>query len=180
MNDIHWKLQSLTKLQDGTRLAAGDTDGNLAMLDLRTNPTPGVVANVPTIPKAHASGNGLQGTIKCCRWFQTNGQDYLATGSWDKTVKFWDFNSADPIGTLDCAERVYTMDVKDNLMVVATAERHIHMVNLNDPQKIFKTMTSPLKWQTRTVSCFTDASGFAVGSIEGRCAIQYAEDKNTK
>lgn len=29
------------------------------------------------------------------------------------------------------------------------------------------------------VSCFTDASGFAVGSIEGRCAIQYVEDKDS-
>jgi uncharacterized membrane protein len=34
-------------------------------------------------------------------------------------------------------------------------------------------MQSPLKWQTRVVSCFSDASGFAVGSVEGRCAIQY-------
>jgi len=42
-----------------------------------------------------------------------------------------------------------------------------------------KTIPSPLKWQTRVVSCFTDASGFAVGSIEGRCAIQYVEEKDT-
>lgn len=37
-----------------------------------------------------------------------------------------------------------------------------------------QTITSPLKWQTRVVSCFTNSasSGFAVGSIEGRVAIQ--------
>jgi len=37
-----------------------------------------------------------------------------------------------------------------------------------------QTITSPLKWQTRVVSCFTAAqsNGFAVGSIEGRVAIQ--------
>ena len=29
------------------------------------------------------------------------------------------------------------------------------------------------------VSCFTDSSGFAIGSIEGRCAIQYVEDKDS-
>jgi mRNA export factor len=35
-------------------------------------------------------------------------------------------------------------------------------------------MQSPLKWQTRVVSCFTASpnSGFAVGSVEGRVAIQ--------
>lgn len=114
------------------------------------------------------------------RWFQTGGQDYVATGSWDKTVKFWDLKGAQPVGTLTCQDRVYSMDVKDQLLVVATAERHINMINLNEPTKIYKTIVSPLKWQTRVVSCFTDASGFAVGSIEGRCAIQYVEDKDTR
>jgi mRNA export factor len=114
------------------------------------------------------------------RWFQTGGKDYVATGSWDKSVKFWDLQGAEPVGTLDARERVYSMDVNGDLLVVATAERHIHMVNLRDPTKIYKTITSPLKWQTRVVSCFSDATGFAVGSIEGRCAIQYVEDKDTR
>ena len=30
--------------------------------------------------------------------------------------------------------------------------------------------------QTRTISCFPDKTGFAVGSIEGRCSIAYIED----
>lgn len=34
---------------------------------------------------------------------------------------------------------------------------------------------SPLKQQTRTVSCFPTAKGFAVGSIEGRVAIQHMD-----
>jgi mRNA export factor len=95
----------------------------------------------------------------------------------------WDLQNANPVATLDCGERVYTMDVhkhlNKHLMVIGTAERHIHMVDLNNPSKIYKTITSPLKWQTRVVSCFTDASGFAVGSIEGRCAIQYVDEKDT-
>lgn len=70
------------------------------------------------------------------------------------------------------------MDVKNKLLVIGTADRYINIVNLDQPTKFYKTMQSPLKWQTRVVSCFTDASGFAVGSIEGRCAIQYVEDKD--
>jgi len=38
---------------------------------------------------------------------------------------------------------------------------------------------SPLKWQTRVVSCFPQGNGFAVGSIEGRVGIQYIDDKDT-
>jgi len=100
------------------------------------------------------------------------------TGSWDKTVKYWDLRTPTPAATLQCQERIYSMDVKDSLLVIGTADRYINVVNLNDPTKFYKTLQSPLKWQTRVVSCFKDATGFAVGSIEGRCAIQYVEDKD--
>ena len=66
------------------------------------------------------------------------------------------------------------------MLVVATADRYINVVNLSDPTKWYKTMHSPLKWQTRVVTCFTDGTGFAVGSIEGRCAIQYVEEKDSQ
>src|SRR5437762_10424409 len=69
------------------------------------------------------------------------------------------------------------MDTKDNLLVVGTADRHIAIFNLSNPTAVYKTLLSPLKFQTRVVSCFTTGNGFAVGSVEGRCAIQYVEDK---
>jgi mRNA export factor len=69
------------------------------------------------------------------------------------------------------------MDTKENLLVIGTAERHIAIFNLNNPTAIYKQLLSPLKFQTRVVSCFTSGNGFAVGSVEGRCAIQYVEDK---
>lgn len=72
------------------------------------------------------------------------------------------------------------MDVRDNLCVVGTADRYINVIDLKNPTKFYKTLQSPLKWQTRVVSCFTDSAGFAIGSIEGRCAIQYVEDKDSK
>jgi len=116
--------------------------------------------------------------VRCVRFFEVNGTQMVVTGSWDKTVKYWDLRQPTPLGTLQCQERVYTMDVRDNLLVVGTADRYINVVNLKEPTKFYKTLQSPLKWQTRVVSCFTDANGFAIGSIEGRCAIQYVEDKD--
>lgn len=104
----------------------------------------------------------------------------LVTGSWDKTIKYWDLRSPNPIASVDCQERVYTMDAKNKLLVVGTADRYINVINLDQPTKFYKTIQSPLKWQTRVVSCFTDASGFGVGSIEGRCAMQYVEDKDSR
>lgn len=119
--------------------------------------------------------------IRCVRFFEGPGNaQMLATGSWDKTVKYWDLRSSAAVATLQCQERVYTMDVKDKLLVIGTADRYINVVNLNEPTKFYKTLQSPLKWQTRVVTCFKDATGYAVGSIEGRCAFQYVEDKDTR
>lgn len=107
-------------------------------------------------------------------------QPMVVTGSWDKSIKYWDMRSPSPAATLPTQERVYAMDVREKLLVVGTADRYVDIVNLNEPTKIYKALQSPLKWQTRVISCFTDATGYAMGSIEGRCAIQYVEDKDQK
>jgi mRNA export factor len=119
--------------------------------------------------------------IRCVRYFETPGSNapMIVTGSWDKSIKYWDLRQAQPVASVQCQERVYTLDVKKNLLVVGTADRYINVINLSEPTKFYKTIQSPLKWQTRVVSCFPDASGFAVGSIEGRCAIQYVEEKDS-
>jgi mRNA export factor len=120
--------------------------------------------------------------IRCVRFFESPGANapMLVTGSWDKTIKYWDLRQSTPVGTVQCQERVYTLDVKNKLLVVGTADRYINVINLSEPSKFYKTIQSPLKWQTRVVSCFSDATGFAVGSIEGRCAIQYVEEKDSR
>lgn len=64
-----------------------------------------------------------------------------------------------------------------SFQVCATAERHIVTINLNNPTNIYKKIDSPLKWQTRVVACFPAGDGYAVGSIEGRVAIQYVLSK---
>ena len=120
--------------------------------------------------------------VRCVRFVDVPGSagPVLVTGSWDKTVKYWDLRQQTPVASIDCQERIYSMDEKNKMLVVATADRYINIVNLDSPTKFYKTLQSPLKWQTRCVTCFTDATGFAVGSIEGRCAIQHVEEKDAR
>lgn len=151
---------------DGTKVVAVGADKHFRMMDLGSGST------TPQSLLAHEQ------PIKCCKFATINGSSYLITGSWDKKVKYWDLRQQNPITTLDCQDRVYTMDVKNQLLVIGTADRYINVVNLNEPQKFYKTIQSPLKYQTRVVSCFKEANGFAVGSIEGRCAIQYVDEKD--
>ncbi|GAP84625.1 hypothetical protein SAMD00023353_1101570 [Rosellinia necatrix] len=153
--------------KDGNKLVSAGADKQAKVCDLQSLQTVQVAAH--------------DSPVKAARFFElpnSNGP-MLVTGSWDKTIKYWDLRTQNPVGTVTCQDRVYTMDVRNSLLVVGTADRYINVINLQDPLKFYKTLQSPLKWQTRVVSCFTDASGFAVGSIEGRCAIQYVEDKDS-
>ena len=58
--------------------------------------------------------------------------------------------------------------------VVHASHRGLKLIGCISPCIVVQTMMSPLKWQTRVVSCFQSpqGSGFAVGSIEGRVAFQ--------
>lgn len=153
--------------QDGTKVVGAGADKAARMIDLKSG------SNQATQVAVHDQ------PIRCVEMIEAGGNQMLITGSWDKTVKYWDLRSATPAATLQCQERVYAMDVRDQLLVIGTADRYLNVVNLNNPGTFYKTLQSPLKWQTRAVSCFNDASGYAIGSIEGRCAIQYIEDRDS-
>ncbi|OLL22568.1 Pheromone-processing carboxypeptidase KEX1 [Neolecta irregularis DAH-3] len=150
----HWSF-------DGTKVASGGADKAARLFDLQSGQAQQVAAH--------------DAPIRNVRFVNTPSGQCLATGSWDKTLKFWDLRQSQPAATLQLPERCYAMDAANQLLVVGTAEKKIVVVDLRSVQ-IHKTMDSPLKWQTRVVTCFPDASGFAVGSIEGRCGIQYIED----
>ncbi|EGF79644.1 hypothetical protein BATDEDRAFT_25321 [Batrachochytrium dendrobatidis JAM81] len=151
--------------KDGTKIVSVGADRAGRMLDMHTGQSTQVA--------------GHDAPIKSCRWIDgvPNLTNMLVTGSWDKTVKYWDLRSQAPAFTLQLPERCYSLDVAGPLMVVGTAERHILAYNLNNPST---QIISPLKWQTRVISCFPSFNGYAIGSIEGRVAIQYIEDRDAE
>lgn len=99
----------------------------------------------------------------------------VVTGGWDWKLKFWDTRSPNPVGVLDMPERVYSLDVRDNLLVVATSGRHIITYDVSGQPREHSRKESPLKFQSRCVSVFPDGTGYAVGGIEGRVGIQYVQ-----
>ncbi|KAJ6016719.1 hypothetical protein N7451_000098 [Penicillium sp. IBT 35674x] len=137
---------------DGSKVVGAGADNMAKLLDLGSGTTTPVAKH--------------DGPIRACHMFPNpqGGSPLLVTGSWDKTVKYWDLRQQTPIANIDCQERVYTMDVKNKLLVIGTADRYINIVNLDQPTKFYKTMQSP-------------SSGRR--GIEGRCAIQYVEEKDS-
>ncbi|CEQ41585.1 SPOSA6832_03312 [Sporobolomyces salmonicolor] len=170
--------------KDGTKVISGGADKAARMMDLATGQTQQVAQH--------------DEPIKCVKYFEANGQGMLGgdrimgqgeallnlpaeqealTLPRSQSLKYWDLRTPNPVATVQLPERCYTLDVVYPLMVVGTAERQIQIFNLNQPTQAFKTLTSPLRWQTRVISCFPDATGYAVGTIEGRVAIQHIDDK---
>lgn len=149
---------------DGTRVASGGADKQVKLFDIASQ---------------QAQQIGIHDApVKAVRYVEcgpTNTQ-VVVSASWDKTLKYWDMRSPQAISTIQLPERAYTMDSSQKLLVVGCAERHICVIDLNNPQQIFKTSMSPLKWQTRVVSCYPQGNGYAIGSIEGRCAFVYIDE----
>ena len=116
--------------QDGTKVAGGGADKAARMLDLGANQTTAQQVAAHDQP------------IRCVRFFEApqSNAAMLVTGSWDKTIKYWDLRQSQPAATVQCQERVYTLDVKMSLLVVGTADRYINVINLNEPTKFYKTL----------------------------------------
>ncbi|KDD73795.1 hypothetical protein H632_c1831p1 [Helicosporidium sp. ATCC 50920] len=145
---------------DGSAVFTGGCDGAARLWDLASGSSRQVGAH--------------DGPIRHLSWI---GQmNMLVTASWDKSLRYWDLRSPTPAHTQALPERAYALSVQHPLLVVACADRSIQVFNLAQPQTPYKTLTSPLKFQTRCVACFPDTAGYLVGSVEGRVAVQHVEE----
>jgi len=101
--------------------------------------------------------------IKSINWVTVGGKGVLATGSWDRTIKYWDLRQPPaPVvrrhsspgdarvstrlslcflslfGLLQLSitlpERLYTMDAAGPLLVAGTADRQLLIFDINKPQ----------------------------------------------
>ena len=146
---------------DGSAVFSGGCDNQVKKWDLATNQ--------PTQVAQHDA------PVRHLAWIPD--VNLLVTGSWDKTLKYWDTRQPSPAMQVQLPERCYALSCVYPLLVVGTAERHIQVYNLSsNPQAPYKTVQSPLKYQTRCVAAFPNKQGYLVGSIEGRVAVNHVED----
>ncbi|KAK3692356.1 WD40-repeat-containing domain protein [Podospora appendiculata] len=152
--------------KDGTLVAAAGADKKLHILDAASGKT--------------LTFDGHEAPIRSVRFVDVPSVQapIIATGSWDRTVRFWDMRQPTAMGSVQCEERVYSMDAGGQLLVVAVAEGKVHLVDLNNPMAIAQTVKSPLSFQTRSVAAAPDGSRWGIGSIEGRAGVQAVQEKD--
>ncbi|KAJ3757401.1 WD40-repeat-containing domain protein [Lentinula raphanica] len=150
--------------EEGNRIFSGGVDNTGLMFDVATGQTIQVAQH--------------DEPVKAVKWINMLHTGVLVTGSWDKTIKYWDTRTPSPIATVQLPERCYTLDACYPLMVVGTAGRHILTFDLAKSPLVFQDNVSPLRMQTRVVACSHDKSAYAVGGVEGRVSISYMEQKD--
>lgn len=155
---------------DNTKVFSASADKTVKVWDLN--------ANQQMVTAAHDA------PIKTVHWIKMPTYTCIMTSSWDRTLKFWDMRSQAPIATIKLTERSYCADVLGNMAVVGTADRAVLVYKLDPQPNLIKQIESPFKFQHRCVSIFCDEkkepTGYALGSIEGRVAVQYVYPKDPK
>ncbi len=94
--------------------------------------------------------------------------------SWQ--VKLWDPRSNSTcVGTYSQPDKVYSMSLAGEKLVVGTANRKVWVWDLRNMGYVQQKRESSLKFQTRFLECFPNRQGYVLSSIEGRVAVEYLD-----
>ncbi|KAI8374553.1 WD40-repeat-containing domain protein [Radiomyces spectabilis] len=110
--------------------------------------------------------------VRSVRW--SSNTNNLYTGSWDKTLCVWDPRNDTPlVSKHDLPQKVFDMDLQDNTLILAMANRQIYVYdirNMNEPQQ---TRESTLRYMLRSIRLMPNGEGYACSSVEGRVALEF-------
>ncbi|RWS06597.1 mitotic checkpoint protein BUB3-like protein [Dinothrombium tinctorium] len=97
----------------------------------------------------------------------------MITGGWDSCIKLWDPRAPCASGSFAQPDKVYTLAVCGETLVVGTAGRRVLVWDLRNMSYVQQRRESSLKYQTRCIRCFPNKQGYVLSSIEGRVAVEY-------
>lgn len=144
---------------DAVHSFSGGLDQTLKMYDFNTNTDQPVGTH--------------DAAIRCVEY--SPDVNCVITGSWDCTVKLWDPRNPSAVGSLSQPDKVYTMSVCGDSLIVGTAGRRVIVWDLRNMGYVQQRRESNLKYQTRCIRSFPNKQGYVLSSIEGRVAVEYLD-----
>ncbi|CAL1542128.1 unnamed protein product [Lymnaea stagnalis] len=144
---------------DAVHSFSGGLDKTLKMYDFNTS-TDQIIGN-------------HDGAIRCVEY--APDVNIIITGSWDSNVKMWDPRQANMVGSFSQPDKVYTMSVCGDCLIVGTAGRRVLVWDLRNMGYVQQRRESNLKYQTRCIRSFPNKQGYVLSSIEGRVAVEYLD-----
>lgn len=143
---------------DGTKVVSGGGDNAVRSYDLQSGQSTQIGAH-----------DGLV-TGVCV---VDVGQPMVASVSFDKTLKYWDLRTPQPVATVALPDRASKISTAKKLLAVACMNKQAAIFNLDNPSTIFKMLETPLKYCTESIACMPDGVGLSQGSSEGRCDVHH-------
>lgn len=111
------------------------------------------------------------GPICSLEYSPATGQ--VISGSWDKTLRCWDARSSSLAGTYAQPGEVTCMSLLGHRLVVATKGRHVLHYDVRKMSEAEQSAQTHPRFQTRSVCCFPDGTGYAMGSIDSRVILDW-------
>jgi cell cycle arrest protein BUB3 len=103
----------------------------------------------------------------------------IVSGSWDGTVRIWDIRAPpdDNCTAIQLSERILTNEVSSNFFVIAHGNKNnVYIFDLRNPSHVEKRISSLGKQIRSSAASRPVDFGWAIGSIDGRIAVEYFGD----
>lgn len=128
-------------------------------------------------PSAAVETVGVHGgPVSCVEWLPE--RRLAVTAGWDSAMKLWDPRQPQNktvIATLRLPGKAYSMSAAGQRLVVATSDRQIIIYDIRNMEagQPLAQQESALRYQTRCIRAYPNGTGFAIGSVEGRVALEF-------
>lgn len=181
-------LLGLSVCSSGNRIFTGGLDGSIRLFDIDSTTVKVIGYHSPNI-KEPSENDPI--ACSCVASIHFNGSNkptrFIASAGWDKNFYLWDVesNTKKPIVELKLPGKAFSIDVDPSIgsrIAIATSGRRLVIIDITMDENNIPSATivldreSSLKYQSRVCRFFPDGSGLAVGSIEGRVAIEFLDE----
>ena len=123
-------------LLSGTSTQVGQHEGPIKCVKWFEMPQGGILATGSWDKTLKVQVHPFSHSIQSALFFPSTWS--LTLRNTPPRTKYWDLRSPTPLATVELKERCYAMDVKNKVLVVGTAGRHIQIFDLANPITPYK------------------------------------------